>query len=289
MRRRRFLTVTAAATLAWPARSATPAIWSGRAMGAAARVVLHGAEPYRARRVFARIEAELSRVEAHFSLHRDSALTRLNRNGRLSHPAPEVVALFALAARVHRATGGAFDPSIQPLWLATATEGDVAAARRLVGWHRVRFDAEEIALAPGQALTFNGIAQGAAADRVADLLRTEGFRDVLIDMGEVMALGLNDGHNWQAAVAAPDGRELARVALADRALATSSPTGTRIGRDAAHILHPDGRAAIWNTVSVSAPEAATADALSTAFCLMTKAEITRALEHFEDTKIEAIA
>lgn len=289
MHRRRFLAVTAAAPLAWPAGAATPATWSGRAMGAAARVVLHGAEPYQARRVFARIEAVLSRVETHFSLHRNSALTRLNRDGRLAYPAPDVLALFALAARVHRATGGVFDPSIQPLWLATATGGDVEAARRLTGWRHVRFDAEEVALAPGQALTFNGIAQGAAADRVADLLRAEGFRDVLIDMGEVMALGRNDGRGWQAAVAAPDGRELARVALADRALATSSPMGTRIGRNAPHILHPDGRPAIWNTVSVTAPEAATADALSTAFCLMTKAEIARALEHFEDAKIAAIA
>ena len=38
-------------------------------------------------------------------------------------------------------------------------------------------------------ITFNGIAQGQAADRVADLMREEGFTNVIIDMGEIAALG----------------------------------------------------------------------------------------------------
>lgn len=288
MNRRRFLTIAAAAPLAWPARAATPAVWSGRAMGAAARIVLHGAEAHRARRVFARVEAALLRVESHFSLHTESALTRLNRDGRLTHPAPEVLALFDLASRVHAATGGVFDPSIQPLWLATATGGNVEAARALVGWTRLRVGRDEIALAPGQALTFNGIAQGAAADRIAALLRAEGFGNVLIDMGEVMALGRNGNRIWQAAIAAADGAELARVGLTDRALATSSPAGTRIGGGAPHILHPSGQPPLWSTVAVSAPDAATADALSTAFCLMTREEINAALAAFPAARVEAL-
>lgn len=289
MHRRRFLTIAAAATLARPARAAAPSVWTGRAMGAAARIVLHGAEPYRAQRLFARVEAELLRVEAHFSLHTDSALTRLNRDGRLTHPAPEVLALFDLASRVHAATGGAFDPSIQPLWLAVATGGDTVAARALVDWSRLRIGPDEIALAPGQSLTFNGIAQGHAADRIAGLLRAEDFGDVLIDMGEVMALGRNGGRAWQAAIAAPDGAGIARIGLTDRALATSSPTGTRIGGGAPHILHPAGLPARWSTVAVSAPDAATADALSTAFCLMGRKEINAAIAAFPAARIEVLS
>jgi len=289
MHRRRFLTIAAAATLARPARAAAPSVWTGRALGAAARIVLHGAEQYRAQRLFARVEGELLRVETHFSLHTDSALVRLNRDGRLSHPAPDVFALFELASRVHAATGGVFDPSIQPLWLATATGGDVAAARALVGWSRLRIGRDEIALAPGQALTFNGIAQGHAADRVAALLRAEGFGDVLIDIGEVMALGRNGDRAWQAAIAAPDGAELARIILSDRALATSSPAGTRIGGGAPHILHPTGLPPRWTTVAVSAPDAATADALSTAFCLMGRDEIAGAIAAFPTARVEELS
>ena len=92
-----------------------------------------------------------------------------------------------------------------------------------IGWNRVRRRASEIRLEPRMQLTFNGIAQGHAADWVAEMLRAEGFGDVLIDMGEVMALGRSACRAWQAAIAAPDGTELARVGLQDRALATSSP------------------------------------------------------------------
>jgi thiamine biosynthesis lipoprotein len=288
MNRRRFVTIAAACLLAAPARAMPTTVWTGRAMGAEARIVLRGADPARSRRVFARVEAELRRVEAHFSLHADSALVRLNRDGRLARPAPEIRAVFALAGRVWQATGGVFDPSVQPLWLATATGGDTDAARALVGWDGVRIDDEAITLAPGMALTFNGIAQGHAADRVAEMLRAEEFGDVLIDMGEVMALGRNARGAWQAAIATPDGAELARVGLQDRALATSSPAGTRIGGGQPHILHPAGLPPRWSTVAVSAADAATADALSTAFCLMDHAEIHLALAAFPDARIEAL-
>lgn len=288
MNRRKVLTIAAACLFAAPARAMPTAVWTGRAMGAEARIVLRGADRARSHRVFARVEAELRRVEAHFSLHADSALVRLNRDGRLAHPAPEIRAVFALAGQVWQATGGVFDPSIQPLWLATATGGDTDTARALVGWERVRMDGDAITLSPGMALTFNGIAQGHAADRIAAMLRAEGFADVLIDMGEVMALGRNARGAWQAAIAAPDGAELARIGLQDRALATSSPAGTRIGGGKPHILHPAGLPPRWATVAVSAPDAATADALSTAFCLLDRGAIDVALAAFPDARIEAL-
>ncbi len=287
MTRRRFVTIAAAAA-ALPARAAEPAVWTGRALGAGARIVLLGAEPNQARHLFAKVEAEIDRIELHFSLYRDSALTRLNRDGRLNHPAPEIADMFALADRVHSATGGVFDPTIQPLWQAIAMDGDISAAREHIGWNRVFHSSEEFRLDPGMALTFNGIAQGHAADRVADLLRRNGFTDVLVDMGEVMALGRNNARDWQAAVATPEGRELIRVNLSDRALATSSPMGTRIGAGAPHILHPAGKPPLWSTISVSAKNAAIADALSTAFCLMDMPAIGFALDRFPEATLEAI-
>lgn len=285
--RRRFLTIAAVA-VARPAKAAEPAIWTGRALGAEARVVLLGADARRTRQLFTKVEAELTRVESHFSLYMDSALSRLNRDGKLSHPAPEMTGLFTLASKIHAATGGAFDPTIQPLWRAHATGGDIAGASALVGWHRVRIARDEIRLDPGMALTFNGIAQGHAADRIADLLRREGYTDMLVDMGEVRAMGRNGTRDWLAAVATPEGRELTRVKLSDKALATSSPCGTQIGTGTAHILHPKGKPPFWSTVSVSADRAATADALSTAFCLMDMPGIETALADFPDARVEVI-
>ena len=135
--RRRFLTI-AAASLAAPAQAAAVQEWSGTAMGSAAKIVLSGTTAEKAARVFRKVEAIILQVEQQFSLHRDSDLTRLNRNGWLSHPAADILALCVLVDQVHAATGGSFDPTVQPLWLATATGGDTAAASGLIGWNRVR-------------------------------------------------------------------------------------------------------------------------------------------------------
>lgn len=288
MNRRRFLGLSAVA-LATPARVATRHDWTGIALGAETRLTLSGATDRHARHIFARVMAELATVEAQLSLYRDSALTRLNRDGRLAHPAPAMLELCALAGQVHAATDGVFDPTIQPLWLATATGGDLIRARAAIGWHRVRISPAEISLEPGMALTFNGIAQGHAADRVAAVMRDEGLEDVLIDIGEVQALGHRpDGACWWAQIAGPDGTPLATTALTDRALATSSPLGTRIGTGSCHILHPQGLPPRWQTVAISAPEAAVADALSTAACLLDRAAIDRAMTGFHDVRLEVL-
>lgn len=287
--RRRFIALSAVA-LATPSRAATRHEWQGAALGAQARLVLSGATDTQARHVFARVTAELAQVEAQFSLYRDSALTRLNRDGRLSHPSPDMLDLFALAGQVYQATGGVFDPTIQPLWLATATGGDLQSARAAIGWNRVRIAPDEIKLNPSMALTFNGIAQGHAADRIAALMRTEGFCNVLIDMGEVQALGSRpDGGPWRAQIVGPMGEALADLDLQDRALATSSPLGTRIGSGTGHILHPKGLPPRWQTVSISAPLAAVADALSTAACLMERREIDAALAAFPSARLEHLS
>jgi hypothetical protein len=88
---------------------------------------------------------------------------------------------------LHAATGGRFDPTIQPLWALYAEHfagarrrdlppaGARAAALARTGWQRVRFDGARIRLEPGMALSLNGIAQGYIADRLADLLRGMGL------------------------------------------------------------------------------------------------------------------
>jgi thiamine biosynthesis lipoprotein len=252
-------------------------------------VRIEGIAPAAAPRIFRRIEAELARVERSASLHADSELARLNRDGRLAGPSAGLRELLDLAGRVHEATGGAFDPTVQPLWLATARGGDRAAAAALVGWGRVRIHPGALTIGRGQALTLNGIAQGWAADRIAAILRAEGIGNVLIDMGEIAALGRrSDGLPWRAGVAEPGGETIATLDLTDRALATSSPRGTLIGDGRPHILGPAGQPPLWSTVAVSAPLAAVADALSTAFCLMDRIEIDRALAAFPGARVEAI-
>ncbi|MFN3576889.1 MAG: FAD:protein FMN transferase [Tabrizicola sp.] len=262
MNRRRFLALAAAA-LAAPASAETR--WQGRAFGADCGLVLRG-PPRAAEAALAGLPVLIDRIEAEFSLHRPSALTRLNATGRLADPSPAFRALVELADAVHRLTGGAFDPSVQPLWQAAA-EGRAVSGP--IGWHRVRRDGG-IALDTGMALTFNGIAQGFGADAVRAHLAAHGFDHALIDMGETAALG----GPFRLGLIDPVHGQLASRSLAGTAIATSSPMATLVGGQP-HILHPLGLPALWSTVSVEATTATLADALSTALVFLPADRIAR--------------
>ena len=307
MNRRRFLTITATATATLALASAAPLWaevphlrqWHGIALGSAATIALDHPD---ADRLIGLALSEIDRLEGIFSLYRpDSALQRLNRDGRLDAPPFELLDCLSLCGEVHRASAGRFDPTVQPLWQTHAeawSQGhappDSAAlgrARALTGWDAVSLQPDRIRFAkPGMALTLNGVAQGVIADRVADLLRAEGLRDVLVDTGEIAARGKTpEGKDWP--VSLTNGQ---RLTLGDRALASSSPQGTVF--DAAglqgHILDPatglpvQGR---FDLVSISAGRAGLADALSTASCLMTdRAGVTALVGHFPGARVEAL-
>ena len=258
--RRRFLAITGAALLA---PTGAFAEWQGRAFGAEARITLRG--PARQTRpVIARIEAELRRIEALFSLYDPaSALSQLNRTGALLAPAPEMAELLVLCDRAHHLTGGLYDPTVQPLWRALAGNGDIAKARAAIGWDRVRFSSDAVHLDTGQALTFNGVAQGYAADRVRTILSQNGFGQVLVNLGEFAAIG----GPWDLAITDSTYGQVARRRLTGGAIATSSPAALALSADQTHILGPAGQTPRWSTISVEAESAALADALSTALCL----------------------
>jgi thiamine biosynthesis lipoprotein len=276
--------------------------WRGVVLGAPASIVIAHRDTETARRVVADCLAEIARCERIFSLYRpDSALTALNRTGALDDPPGDLLALMSVAQRVHGASKGAFDPTLQPLWRLyaehfTRTPDDhagpsaetIAAALKRVGFDKLAIAADRIALRPGMALTLNGIAQGYIADRVAAVMRAGGIRDTLIDMGEIRALGRHEsGRAWRAGIRAPGapGRMLATVDLKNTALATSGDDGMQFdtaGRFG-HILDPrSGQPARANrSVSARAPTAALADALSTAMFVMPAADGFRLVRRFE--------
>ena len=280
--RRRFLTILAGAAVL-PTLANAAASWHGIALGANAQIIL---DRPKADALMASAVEEISRLEALFSLHQDSQLTRLNAAGNLADPAPEMLELLSICSAINARTGGAFDPTIQPLWALYAerysadsapTAAEIATTN--TGWQHLRFSPVEVRFAKSDmALTMNGIAQGFIADKIAALFRAEGVENVLVNAGEIMALGTApDGNPWPVTIADTGGQI---APLSNAAMATSAPLGTvfdtagRIG----HILDPrTGRpGGQWAQVSVTATSAALADGLSTAFCLMDEASIQAA-------------
>jgi thiamine biosynthesis lipoprotein len=294
--RRRFIAITAVGAglglVPLPSRGKSAVLhqWRGAALGAKAEITLHHPDPAAARRLIGACLDEITRLERIFSLYQpESALTRLNRDGRLQAPPFELLDLLATARRIGDLSGGAFDVTVQPLWRLHAEhfgragadpggppEAAVRRAMERVDYRAIQIDAAEIRLLrPGMALTLNGIAQGYITDRVADLLRREGMSGVLLDLGEIRALGHHpEGRPWRAALADPQERtrHLAKVELVDAALATSSARGTAFDATGRHhhLFDPAiGRSARGTIqASVLAPTATLADALSTALMVL---------------------
>ena len=311
--RRRFIAIAAAAAglplTAVRARAATAPLhrWSGIALGAGAEILLHDPDAARARRLIAACVAEIDRLEDVFSLYRpESAISRLNRTGRLPAPPVELVDLLAQARFYAERTEGAFDVTVQPLWRLFAAhfarpgarasgpaEADLARARALVDYRAVEIEAAAVRFArPGMAITLNGIAQGYITDRVAALLQDGGMSDVLLDIGETRALGRHpEGRPWRVGIRrAADAETIARtVALAGRALATSAGIASPFDASGRHhhLFDPaTGRPAVSaGQVSVIAPRATMADALSTALAVSSPARAAAHAARFPEISV----
>ncbi|OPF90647.1 FAD:protein FMN transferase [Rhodopseudomonas palustris] len=299
--RRRFVTIAASAFgvamlgRVVPSRASEPVRWRGSALGAQVSIEIHHPDCVAAERLVERSVRAVHRLEQMFSLYRpDSAICALNRSGVLIAPDRDVVALLQTTLDFAAQTGGAFDPTVQPLWElyrrhfertgadpSGPAKADVAGALAKVGYDGVLVSADRIALKrPGAAITLNGIAQGFATDRVVDLLRKGGMTSTLVDIGEIRAIGARpDGVPWRVGLADPEttSANLGTVDLVDRAVATSSGAGFRFdpAGQFTHLFDPStGRSpSLYRSVSVVAPTATEADALSTAFSMLDRGRI----------------
>lgn len=227
----------------------------------------------------------------------DSPLSRFNRSGGKGAPftAPaEMIELASLSQRFAEQTRGAFDVTVGPLvrlWREAARRkqwprvDEIRRARRQVGARLVAVDskAETItALSDGVELDFNGIAKGYSVDKIAEALRGEGVTQAFINFGEssIYALG-NDpgGRPWAVGVRDPSraARAPLMLRLSDMAISSSGSYehSFRVaGRVVNHIINPrTGMPAdIARAVTVIAPSATVAEALSKPLTLMPVAE-----------------
>jgi len=288
--------------------------WQGYALGAEGQLTLYTDAPAQARRILDQCFAQIRRLESLFSLYDNaSELCQLNRVGHLLKPSPEWQPLLAAIDQAHARTGGLFDPTVQPLWKAydahfkahpnSEATPDLAALSNL-GWKKVVHHDSEIRFAQSNmALTLNGIAQGYINDQIAEILKNAGYTQVLIELGETRALGQHpEGRPWQIGIrdaagaaslhcddampmASPEtgiAPQIYQVAdLADQALATSGSYGSPFSKDGKyhHLIHPKTGlpATQWKSLSVIAPTATEADALSTGFSFAQEEQ----LNHFQ--------
>ncbi|MFT7517908.1 MAG: thiamine biosynthesis lipoprotein [Kiritimatiellia bacterium] len=259
------------------------------------------------------IDRILAEVDAGMSTWRDDSELALVRVGDGPVVVSEDTAMVTRAALdLAAASGGAFDPTVQPLmelWGfhgerrdATPTQAEVDAARAQVDWRRVVIgrssEGRPTVDSGGTALDLSAIAKGHAVDRVAYGLSDMGIAAHFVEVGgEVRVSGRGaSGPLWTVGVELPvpgnkQGQELAFVvSRSNGAVATSGNYRNRYELDGNVVVHTmdprQGRpiASRVASATVVAPDCRTADGLATALMVMEPQAglaLVRSLPHVE--------
>jgi thiamine biosynthesis lipoprotein len=246
-----------------------------QALGANVSITALHADEATAQRALKAAFAELEQIESVMSLYRpESQICRLNRHSVLEAPDAQFLEVLRFAAQVAEKSAGAFDMTVQPLWALKGAAPDAAVLSK-VGWQRVHLSPERVQMEKGMAITLNGIAQGYATDAALRVLRQHGVQHALIDAGELAGMGQSlRGRPWSIGIQHPRDRAAfaAMAELPDRALATSGDYETAFSGDFSrhHIIDPRSglSPAELASVTIAAPDAMTADALSTAIFVL---------------------
>ena len=262
-------------------------------------IIIHEDERY-ARQAAAAAFEEVDRLEGELSRFiENSDISRINN---LPANQPLLLGLEAfeclrISMQKYAETNGAFDVTIGSLFKCwrdkdgnpcTPSGDELDRARLHTGMNLLQLDEREhticLAASPVQ-VDLGGIGKGYAVDRVADLLREWSIETALVSGGysSVLALEAPPGtKGWPLTLSDPADRKriLARPQLRTEALGGS---GVQKG---GHIISPrtgrpvEGKRAAWS----AAPDAATADALSTAFMIMDPDEIRQYCSRHPDRR-----
>jgi thiamine biosynthesis lipoprotein len=197
----------------------------------------------------------------------------------------ETVEVLAASLDWARRSGGAFDPTVEPLmeaWgfrdtIQTRPSDDaLALALRAVGWSKVELDsAGGRARLPvaGMKLDFGAIAKGYALDLAVAEMRAAGALGGMVDLGgqvNVFGTPLSGREAWLLGVRHPRATStlMGTVAVDSGSISTSGDYEQMFEQDGiryAHIMDPrtgtPARGMV--AVTVAAPSGFTADALST--------------------------
>ena len=232
---------------------------------------------------------EADAMESLLTVFRDtSAVSDLNKRAAAEAVTVDdtLFGLLARSAEIHAATGGAFDVTSTPLsrcWGFLQRDGQLpsdsalAHARAAVGMQHVRLDAaaRRVRFARrGVEVNFGAIGKGFALDRMRSVMRDRGVRRALLSAGHSSVMGIGGkGRGWPVDLRPRlASRRVGRLWIRDGAVGTSGAgeqfvyiNGQRYG----HVIDPrNGRPASGVLgASVITGDAASADALSTAFLI----------------------
>ena len=236
-----------------------------------------------------RLEQELSRFIPY------SDLGRLNGSeaGRIVDLREAAMDVLSYGKDVWAETEGAFDMTIGPLLAVLrwpdglprrATSEELDDARRRCGFQHLDLDPDAFTAVPrvsGMIVDAGAIGKGYALDQAAQILREDyGITHALLNAGTSTVLGMGsmpEHDGWLVRAGAPD-----PFLLRDEAV-----SGTGFEVRGAHIVDPRSAKLVNIQRRIRwaiAPNATLADALSTAFMVMSRREIARFCRRYPDVR-----
>jgi thiamine biosynthesis lipoprotein len=270
------LLLGAAASLAGCSRGREPRTIAGLAQGTTYTVQWWAEREIDSSALARAVTDELDRIDELLSNYRsDSVLERFNA-ARTTEPQTlpaELVTLLQLAADVHRASDGCFDPTVRPLVRLWGFDGDsphvpadseLEAVRARVGFDKVAIvDAQHVRKLAGDVeIDMASIGQGYTVGRLAAVAERFGLKDYLVEIGgELLGRGRRpDGRSWRVGVESPaaEGAALRALPLPTDGITAVITSGTYRhffedhGKVYGHILDPrTGRPVDHALVSVT--------------------------------------
>ena len=234
---------------------------SAYVFGTIVKITVVGADRARAQEAVARVFGEFDRMHRELRAWGSGDLVALNqaiaRGETHIRTTAEIAALIRQAQELAARSGDLFNPAIGKLvalWNFHRDKpgGPLPDARDIDRWVRAHprmqdlsVHGDEVTSAnPAVQLDFGGYAKGYALDRAAEILRGEGIRNALINVGgNAIALGRHGGRPWRVALESPRGNGiLATLELNDgEAIGTSGDYRRYYeidGKRYAHIIDP---------------------------------------------------
>ena len=231
-----------------------------------------------------RLELEMSRFIS------NSDISRLNDavSGETVDLGMDVFECLSRARDMYDKTNGAFDISVGALYscwlnddrtLRQPSDEELARACELTGLDHLKLSDEDFSaevLTEGVQFDLGGIGKGYAAEKMAEILREWSLGQALVLAGasSVLSVSVPEGMTgWPIKLRHPGNREdvLARFELTEGAISGSGKQKGQHIIDARSVegVPVEGRLAAW----AMAPDAVAADALSTAFMMLSTGDI----------------
>ncbi|MBC7966763.1 MAG: FAD:protein FMN transferase [Fuerstia sp.] len=289
--RRAFLSVVILLCAAITARAETLKL-NGKTMGSYYAISIDGAAESDAAEIQKEIEAVLADVNRQMSTwDPESEISKFNQSDSTDwfSVSPEFAMVVTESIRIHKLTGGAFDPTVAPLielWGFGAkrqksfpTQEAIDAARGNTGMKFIDVRQEPPSIRrtrPGITLNLSALAPGHGTDRLCERLTKLGYPSHVVDIGGEVRTGITkaNGEKWRLGVESPLGGIQRVIECSEMSVSTSGNYRNYFeykGVRYSHTIDPTTGQPVMNppaSVSVLSDSCMTADGLATGLMVM---------------------